>query len=66
VRAALQRRSTFVLITTLPPDRHEAAALLRESRDQTGVEQRLHFLKDPAFVDAVFLKNPEWIEALAM
>jgi hypothetical protein len=28
------------------------------------VEQRFHFLKDPAFVDAVFLQNPERIEAL--
>jgi transposase len=35
-----------------------AAALLREYKGQTSVEQRFHFLKDPAFVDAVFLQKP--------
>ncbi|MGC8488806.1 MAG: hypothetical protein ACP5QO_11425, partial [Clostridia bacterium] len=30
VEAELQRRSVFVLITTLPPDQYDAAALLRE------------------------------------
>ena len=60
----LERRSTFVLITTLPATRYDAAALLREYKGQTSVEQRFHFLKDPAFVDAVFLKKPERIEAL--
>ena len=64
VRAELQRRSCFVLITTLPIARYDAAALLREYKGQTSVEQRFHFLKDPAFVDAVFLKKPERIQAL--
>ena len=58
------RKPRFVLITTLPPTRYDAAALLREYKGQTSVEQRFHFLKDPAFVDAVFLKKPERIEAL--
>lgn len=53
-----------VLLTSLPLDRYEAAALLREYKDQTSVEQRCHFPKDPAFVDAVFLKKPERTEAL--
>ena len=64
VQTELARRSTFVLITTLPPDRYDAAALLREYKGQTSVEQRFHFLKDPAFVDAVFLQKPERIQAL--
>jgi transposase len=64
VEAELQRRSVFVLITTLPPDRYDAAALLREYKGQTSVEQRFQFLKDPAFVDAVFLQKPERIQAL--
>lgn len=64
VTAELQRRSAFVLITTLPSDRYDAAALLREYKGQTSVEQRFHFLKDPAFVDAVFLQKPERIQAL--
>ena len=28
------------------------------------MEQRFHFLKDPAFVDAIFLTKPERIQAL--
>ena len=64
VRAELQRRSCFVLITTLAADRYDAAALLREYKGQTSVEQRFHFLKDPACVDAIFLKKPERIQAL--
>lgn len=64
VQTELQRRSTFVLITTLSGDRYDARALLEEYKGQTSVEQRFHFLKDPAFVDAVFLKKPERIEAL--
>ena len=53
-----------MLIPTIPTSRYDAAALLREYKGQTSVEQRFHFLKDPAFVDAVFLKKPERIEAL--
>lgn len=64
IRAELQRRSAFVLITTLPVVRYDAAALLQEYKGQTSVEPRFHFLKAPACVDAVFLKNPARIEAL--
>lgn len=35
-----------------------------EYKGQPSVEQRVHFLKDPTFVDAVFLKKPERLEAL--
>ena len=64
VRTELARRRTFVLITTLSADQYDAAALLREYKGQTSVEQRFHFLKDPALVDAVFLQQPERIQAL--
>ncbi len=64
VQTELARRSTLVLITTRPATRSEAAALLREYKAQTSVEQRFHFLEDPAFVDAVFLQKPERIQAL--
>ena len=64
VQTELARRSTLVLITTWPATRSEAAALLREYKAQTSVEQRFHFLEDPAFVDAVFLQKPERIQAL--
>ena len=64
VRAALQRRSCFVLIIPLPVARADAAALLREYKGQTSVEQRFPFLKAPTFVDAIFLKKPERLQAL--
>jgi len=30
---------------------------------QTSIEQRFHFLKDPLFVDVLFLHKPERVEA---
>ena len=60
----LERRSTFVLITTVPADRLSAAALLAESKGQVHVERHFHFVKDPLFVDARFVKKPERVEAL--
>ncbi len=62
-RGDLPRRSAFVLITPRPVARYGAAALLREYKGQTSVEQR-HFVKTPTFIDAVFLKEPARIEAL--
>lgn len=60
----LQRRSGFVLITTVPADELSAAALLAEYKGQVHVERHFHFLKDPLFVDALYVKKPERIEAL--
>lgn len=64
VRAELQRRSAFVLITTLSADEFPAHQLLTEYKQQISLEQRFHFVKDPAFVDAFFLHKPERVEAL--
>lgn len=58
------RRSAFVLLTTLPADRYDARQRLEEYKGQTVIEQRFHFLKDPAFVDALFVQKPERVEAL--
>lgn len=55
----------FVLITDLDRNEYPAARLLQEYRDQGSVEQRFAFLKDPCFVDGIFLKTPARIEALA-
>lgn len=55
----------FVLITDLDRNAYPAARLLQEYRDQRSVEQRFAFLKDPCFIDAIFLKTPARIEALA-
>lgn len=41
-----------------------AAQVLREYKQQSSVELRFKFLKDPMFVDSLFLKTPERIEAL--
>lgn len=59
-----ERRSAFVLITTVPADRLSAAELLAEYKGQVHVERHFHFLKDPLFVDALFVKKPERVEAL--
>ena len=59
-----QRRSTFVLITTLPRESWTAEAVLREYKDQGLCERKFHFLKDPLFLDALFLDTPERLEAL--
>lgn len=64
VQAELQRRSAFVLITNLSAQDFPAERLLSEYKSQTALEQRFHFLKDPAFVDAFFLHKPERVEAL--
>jgi len=64
IAAEHKRRSTFVLITPLPAAEFPARRLLEEYKNQTSVEKRFQFLKDPAFVDAFFLHKPERIEAL--
>lgn len=62
-QAELERRSTFVLMTTLPRT-WDARAVLTEYKSQTVCERKFHFLKDPLFVNALFLKTPERLEAL--
>ena len=60
----LERRGTFVLITTVPDHDVSTVELLREYKGQISVERHFHFVKDPLFVDALFLKKAERIEAL--
>jgi transposase len=64
MKAERQRRSTFTLITTLAKEAFPAAELLREYKEQSTCERRFSFMKDPAFIDGVFLKNRERVEAL--
>jgi len=55
----------FVLATNhQDTEQLPAAQVLREYKQQSSVELRFKFLKDPMFVDALFLKNPERLEAL--
>lgn len=59
----------FVLITNAPssgPTALSAKQLLTTYKDQHMVESNFAFLKDPVFVNALFLKSPRRIEALGL
>ena len=64
VEAERHRRSTFVLITTVPRDKAEARDLLLEYKCQGSIERRFAFLKDPEIVDSFFVKKPARVLAL--
>lgn len=59
-----QRRSAFVLITTIGPDKASPRTLLEEYKQQGTIERRFAFMKDREIVDSFFLKKPERVEAL--
>ncbi len=60
----------FVLITNVPVKNKEQkwspANLLRLYKNQDGIEKNFGFLKDPAIINAIFLKKPERIEVLGL
>lgn len=59
----------FVLITNTPAEGSgslSASELLTIYKDQHSVENNFAFLKDPVFVNALFLKSPRRIEALGL
>ncbi len=60
----------FVLITNVPVNNEEQkwspANLLRLYKEQDGIEKNFGFLKDPAIINAIFLKKPERIEVLGL
>jgi len=64
VETERQRRSTFVLITTVPLAEADAHALLLEYKCQGSLERRFAFLKDREVVDSFFVKKPERVRAL--
>ncbi|HHT25801.1 MAG TPA: IS1634 family transposase [Firmicutes bacterium] len=59
-----QREATFVLITSVSADRFDNYDILKEYKGQINVEMRFRFLKDPMFVNAIFLKTPKRVQAL--
>lgn len=60
-----KRMGYFVLATNVDDaEKLPASQVLREYKLQSTVELRFKFLKDPAFINALFLKTPERIEAL--
>ena len=64
VETEKQRRSTFVMITTVPLQELDARDLLQEYKGQGALERRFAFLKDPEIVDSFFVKKPERVLAL--
>jgi len=61
-----ERRMGYFVLATNHNNAAElpAAKVLEEYKQQSSVELRFKFLKDPMFVDSLFLKTPERIEAL--
>lgn len=66
VIAEKERRMGYFVLATNHQDASELPAeqVLREYKQQSRTELRFKFLKDPMFVDSLFLKTPERIEAL--
>jgi transposase len=71
--SALEQMKTeagcFVLLTNVAKDGEgadDAKEILSLYKEQHGVEQNFAFLKDPAVVNAIFLKSEERIEALGL
>jgi len=58
----------FVLLTNLVGQQEDwpAAELLKLYKSQIGIEKNFSFLKDPAIVNAIFLKKAERIEVLGL
>jgi transposase len=59
----------FVLLSNVATEGEGAAdarEILSLYKEQHGVEQNFAFLKDPAVVNAIFLKSEERIEALGL
>lgn len=69
IRKLRDEAGCFVLITNTPREGDGAfddKQLLTIYKDQHMVERNFAFLKDPVFVNALFLKSPKHIEALGL
>jgi transposase len=64
----VRQGSRFVLVATVPPVykdmEMDATQILRAYKGQINVEMTFSYLKDPFFVDAVYLKKPHRIQVL--
>lgn len=59
------KASTFILMTNITDEKKLTALdILKEYKEQTAVEVRFRFLKDPVFVDGIYVKNPDRVMAL--
>lgn len=68
IQRARRKASRFVLVTTVPPMMQgkdmDAAAILETYKGQIRVECNFSILKDPYFVDEIYLKKPHRVEVL--
>jgi len=63
IKEAIRKESTFIL--TSNDLNLSAEAMLLEYKTQSGVEKRFQQIKDPHFINALYLDKPERVEALA-
>lgn len=62
IKETLKREATFVLATN--DVKLSAGQILAEYKTQSSVEKKFQQLKSPHFVNSLFLKKPERVEAL--
>lgn len=65
----VQEAGCFVLLSNVPSDgemAHSPQQVLGAYKEQHGIEQNYRLLKDPQFVNSLFLDKPERIEALGL
>ncbi len=59
------KASTFILMTNILAEQELSALdILKEYKEQTAVEVRFRFLKDPTFIDGIYVKTPDRVMAL--
>jgi transposase len=59
------KEGMFVLISNVLKEQMDDREILREYKEQVSVEACFRILKDPYFIDELFVKIPERLEALA-
>jgi transposase len=68
IQAARRKASRFVLVATVPKEFHgkamDSAAILQTYKGQIRVECNFSILKDPYFIDEIYLKKPHRVEVL--
>jgi len=64
VKKAFEQASCFVLITNRLSHEWDDRRILTEYKEQHSVETSFSFMKNPTYLDAIFLKKPERVEAL--
>ena len=66
VQQLREEAGCFVLLTNVPKEQKSGMDILTLYKEQDGIEKNFGFLKEPLFVNDVFLKKPRRIEALGL